>query len=246
MEDKPRDNLILSAYGVVHYYQNLLIINKVSLQLQPCESVALVSPSGAGKSTLLRLLLSLEKPTEGQISLFLKPSQVGAAFQEDNLLPWLNVTENVCLLNQLHKRKIDQLELERILQMFNLESFQSYFPWQLSGGMKQKVAVARLLLYKPMLYVLDESMANMDDLSRFALCDALYSEVNRGSSILFITHNLTDALHLANRVLVGSQRPLNIVKEFKSPLPRQRDYTIRFTEDFYRAMEELRGCIGQL
>ena len=126
-----------------------------------------------------------------------------------------------------------------------LAEFRSYYPSELSAGMRQKVALCRLLLYSPRLHVLDEAMANIDDLSRFSLCDALRSQVVQdGSSILFVTHNLTDALHLADRVLLGSPRPLQLTKEFINPLPRRRDYRARFTHEFQNSVEQLRVWIG--
>jgi NitT/TauT family transport system ATP-binding protein len=238
---------IISAKGIVHSYDQLPIIDHISLEIKPGESVSLMSPSGAGKSTLLRLVLGLEKPVQGQVSLSLRPNEVGAAFQDDNLLPWLDVAENVCLLNKLHRRPVQLSDLGDVLRVTGLEGFKDYFPWQLSGGMRQKAAVARLLLYKPQLYILDESLANMDDMSRFTLCDILYSQVIEGkSSIFFITHNLVDALHLTNRILIGSDRPLKIINEFRNPLPRGRDYRIRFTSGFQEAMEGLQKCLGQL
>jgi NitT/TauT family transport system ATP-binding protein len=241
-----RSSPLVRAVGVIHSYGELRVVDGVNLSIQPGESVAIISPSGSGKSTLLRLLLELEKPTEGEASLLVARSGVGAVFQEDSLLPWLKVSENLCLLNELHKKPVDEDRREHLLETYGLADFKQYYPSRLSGGMKQKVALCRLLLYAPHLYVLDESMANIDDLSRFALCDALRSRVVQdGSSVLFVTHNLTDVLHLADRVLVGTSRPLRLTKEVMNPLPRRRDYRTRFTHEFQEEIERLRVWIGQ-
>ena len=233
--------------GITHFYANLKAVDNVNIKVCLGESVAIVGPSGAGKSTLLRLAIGVEKPSQGQSSVSLKPSEIGAAFQEDSLLPWLTVSENICLLHQLHKKPITKTELGEIFRSANLEEFKNYFPWQLSTGMKQRVALIRLLTYSPRLYVLDEAMANIDDFSRFSLCDELYSRVVKsGSGILFITHKLMDALHMADRILVCSERPLRVIHEFTNPLPHKRDYTIRFTIEFQQALEKLRLCIAQL
>jgi len=239
-------NPLVRAMGVTHYYGELKVVDGVNLSVQPGESVGIISPSGSGKSTLLRLLLGLERPSEGEASLLVAPSAVGVVFQEDSLLPWLNVAQNLCLLNELHKKPVDEGRRNRLLKTYGLADFTRYYPSQLSGGMKQKVALCRLLLYAPHLYALDESMANIDDLSRFSLCDALRSRIIQdNSSILFVTHNLTDAVHLADRVLVGTSRPLRLTEDFVNPLPRRRDYQARFTRDFQEAVERLRIWIGQ-
>lgn len=237
---------LLTARNVSHSYGQIKVVEGVSLEVMAGESVAIISPSGSGKSTLLRLLLRLEKPANGETTVLVPPSDIGAVFQEDSLLPWLNVLENLSLLNRLHKKPVDEQQCKKLLASYGLAEFQDYYPSQLSGGMKQKVALCRLLLYAPRFYVLDESMANMDDLSRFALCDALHAQVaENNSSILFVTHNLTDALHLADRVLIGTTRPLRIAKEFKNPLPRRRDFHVRFSREFQEAVDQLRVWIGQ-
>jgi NitT/TauT family transport system ATP-binding protein len=249
---RPEDQEIPSASavassGITHFYGNLKTVDNVSMEVDWGESVAILGPSGAGKSTFLRLALGVEHPSQGHALIKLKPSEVGAAFQEDSLLPWLNVTENICLLHKIHEKPIAEDRLAETFKSAGLEAFKDYFPWQLSTGMKQKVALLRLLLYSPRFYVLDEAMANIDDFSRFSLCDAFYSRVvNLESSVLFITHNLMDALHMADRILVCSERPLHITQEFINPLSRKRDYNIRFTAEFQQALEKLRSCIAQL
>ena len=247
IQEDEQNGLVLKAAGLTHRYGTLVAVDNVDLRVSRGESVAIVAPSGAGKSTLLRLVLGLEHQTGGSVSLNLKPSAIGVAFQENNLLPWLNVVENICLLHQLHRKNVDDSHLQKVLDAGGLEHFRNYSPRQLSTGMKQKAAISRLLFYAPKLYVLDESMANTDDLTRFYLCDALFSRVVKdNASILFVTHNLTDALHLADRILVCSPRPLQVVSEFTNPLPRERDYNIRFTREFHDAVESLRLCIEQL
>jgi NitT/TauT family transport system ATP-binding protein len=234
------------ARKVSHYYGRLKVVEDVTLDLRHGESVAIVSPSGSGKSTMLRLLLGLEKPTQGNTSILLSPKEIGAVFQDDSLFPWLTVAENLSILNRLHRRAIDAERLLELSSFYDLTQFSEYYPSQLSAGMKQKVALCRLLLYSPCLYVLDEAMANMDDLVRFVFCDALRRRITQhNSTVLFVTHSITDAIHLADRVLIGSARPLHIAREFVNPLKKGRDFTIRFSREFQEVVEILQQWIGR-
>jgi ABC-type nitrate/sulfonate/bicarbonate transport system ATPase subunit len=237
-----KDNLIESN-DLALSYKNIAVLDSVSLRICRGEAVGIMAPSGAGKSTLVRVLLGLEAPGGGKSALRIPSTEVGIAFQEDSLLPWLDVNENATLLNRLNHKPYVEGDFEGLLSQLELLPFRRHFPRALSTGMKQKVALCRLLLFQPTLYVIDEAFSNIDDWLRFALCDLLRERVIRhNASLLCITHNPTDALHLCDRIYIGTPRPLAMRSEFTSPLPPGRDAQIRFTLEFRQALEELRKC----
>lgn len=242
--DRP-GSAALRAVGVSHSYDGVSIVEALDFRLNDGETVAIMAPSGAGKSTLLRLLLGLERPRAGDTRIHVAPKEIGVVFQEDSLLPWLDVYENATLLNQLSGKPVDQAALEGLFAAFSLQDFGQHLPRALSTGMKQKVAVCRVLSYQPRLLVLDEGLANMDDWIRFRTCDLLrHAVLESQGSLLVVTHNSTDALHMCDTVLLGSQRPLRFNSVFHNPLPADRDLNIRFTPEFRRALEALRD--GQI
>jgi NitT/TauT family transport system ATP-binding protein len=235
---------LIDARGVTHRYGTTMVVDSVDFHLCRGESVAIVAPSGAGKTTLLRLLLGFERPCEGICDLHLRAPDIGIAFQEDNLLPWLSVGENASLFGTLAHRPASEPHARALLESLGLQEFKNAFPRSLSTGMKQKVGLARLLLHRPVLHVIDEAMANIDDYCRFRLCDRFRSLVlNDRASLLVVTHNPMDALHLADRIVISPSKPLRFTTEYVNPLPHDRDYKVRFTDVFGCVLEELRQCI---
>ena len=228
--------------AVSHSYQGEEVIHAITLEVRSREVLAIMAPSGAGKSTLLRVALGLETPMKGSVGLGVERADIGVVFQEDSLLPWLDVIENIYLFNKLTAKAVEPNVLKAHIGLFGLRGFESHLPRALSTGMKQKVAICRVLVYGSPLIVVDEGMANIDDLLRFKICDLLRKQVkDTGGAMLLVTHNPTDALHLADRILLGSDRPLRIVNELNNPLPAERDSAIRFSPEFREALEELRN-----
>jgi NitT/TauT family transport system ATP-binding protein len=213
--------IILEANSLLHNYNGLPVIGPVSFAIRRGEGIAIMAPVGAGKSTLLRLLLGAQVPRSGARKVFPLPDAVGVAFQEDNLLPWLTVRENLLLLNSLHRRDVDEERLKELVYDLRLASYEHYLPSRLSSGMKQKVGVGRLLLYRPSLYVLDEALAHVDELARGSLCSALADRITTDqASVILVTHNPTDALQVADSILIGTTRPLTVRSVFSNPVPR--------------------------
>ena len=222
---------------VSHWFQQqggvLQVLDDVSLTVQPGEFVALLGPSGCGKSTLLRLVAGLEPATAGSISQDGEaitrpdPSRV-VVFRDPTLFPWRNVWDNVALGPQA--RGVLKAQRERIdaaLQLVGLTEFAKSFPHQLSGGMAQRVALARALVNDPQLLVLDEPLGKLDSLTRIAMQSELVALWQRaGFSALLVTHDVEEALFLANRVIVLSDRPARIAAELvvDLPYPRQRGH----------------------
>ncbi len=209
--------------------QRLPVLDGVNLSVAPGEFVALLGPSGCGKSTLLRLVAGLDAPTSGQILqdgtpiTEPDPSRI-VVFQDPTLYPWRRVRANVAL--GLQARGIARQEGHRVdeaLRRVGLEAFDRAFPHQLSGGMAQRVALARALVNDPRLLVLDEPLGKLDSLTRLTMQSDLVELWQRARfSALLVTHDVEEALFLAQRVIVFSQRPARITAEIVVDLPYPR------------------------
>jgi NitT/TauT family transport system ATP-binding protein len=191
-------------------------------QVASGELVALVGPSGCGKSTLLHLVAGLEKPTRGRVLADGKPvsgpgPERTLVFQEHALYPWLTLLDNVAMAVELQgAAKADAREQARgWLARVNLNGFEGYYPHQVSGGMRQRTALARAFICRPQVLLLDEPFGALDALTRMALQDVLRELIEEHQpSVLLVTHDVDEALYLADRVLVFSPRPARVLKEF--------------------------------
>jgi NitT/TauT family transport system ATP-binding protein len=241
----------IDAQGVSHAFgdgvRSLPVLDNVDLEVAPGEFVALLGPSGCGKSTLLRLVAGLETPTAGVILqdgepiVEPDPSRI-VVFQDPTLFPWRRVWDNVAL--GLQARGVLKQQGHRVdaaLKRVGLEHFARVFPHQLSGGMAQRVALARALVNDPQLLILDEPLGKLDSLTRLAMQGELQELWQRaGFSVLLVTHDVEEALFLAQRVIVFSPRPAKIVTELKVdlPYPRHRGDP-RLTELRHEALRHL-------
>lgn len=202
------------------------VLRDVNLDVQPGEIVALLGPSGCGKSTLLRLVAGLETPTSGQVCVDghqvtgIDP-RCSVVFQEPRLLPWRTVAANV----KLGARGTDQSsEVDDWLNLVGLDGFDSYLPRQISGGMAQRAALARALIGHPGVLLMDEPFAALDALTRMHMQDLLTEVVERlGTTVLLVTHDIDEALYLADRVVVLGQRGEGIVETLDVSLAHPRD-----------------------
>jgi NitT/TauT family transport system ATP-binding protein len=210
----------------------LPVLDNVSIDVQPGEFVALLGPSGCGKSTLLRLLAGLDQPSEGRVLgdgvdiTAPAPSRV-LVFQDPTLYPWRTVRANVALgLEARGLLKTQGHRVEDAIRLVGLAGFETAYPHQLSGGMAQRVALARALVNDPRLLLLDEPLGKLDSLTRLSMQGELVSLWRRsGLTALLVTHDVEEALILAQRVIVFSQRPARIAAEIvvDRPYPRHRD-----------------------
>jgi NitT/TauT family transport system ATP-binding protein len=203
----------------------------ISLTLQPGEFVCLLGPSGCGKSTILNLIAGFDKPTTGAVLLDGRPvarpgPERGFVFQQPTLFPWLNVLDNVTFGPRMAGIAASTYlpEAERYLALVGLEGFERHAPWQLSGGMRQRVALARAWLPNPEILLMDEPFGALDAQTRLMMQELL-TEVwaSTRTTILFVTHDVDEALFLADRVLVMSARPGTIREELRIPFARPRD-----------------------
>lgn len=194
------------------------------------QTTALVGPSGCGKSTLLRLIAGLEAPSAGQVDIggappadTLRRAGLSMAFQDPSLLPWRSVRGNVALALTLARRAPDPAAVDRLIALVGLEGYGDARPAELSGGMRQRAAIARALVTEPGLLLLDEPFGAVDALTRAQLAQDLPRLWEaRGTTTLLVTHSVPEAVMLADRVIVLSPRPARVVADIAIPLPRPR------------------------
>jgi NitT/TauT family transport system ATP-binding protein len=211
----------------------VVALSQMSLEIKPGRFVVLVGPSGCGKSTLLMMLAGLREPTSGSILIngtpITKPDpdRVGVVFQEASLFPWLTAEENVefpLALRGVAKAE-RRAKAEEALKLVGLEGFGKRHPHELSGGMKQRVSIARGLVQDPPVLLMDEPFAALDEQTRMTMGDELLRIwAATGKTIVFVTHSLTEAVYLADEVVVMSARPGRIVDHLQVSLPRPRTY----------------------
>ncbi|EKS29145.1 ABC transporter ATP-binding protein [Afipia felis] len=214
----------------------------VDLRINPRSIVALIGPSGCGKSTLLNMVAGLYRPSSGQVvydghAVSDVNTDVGYMTQKDNLLPWRSVLDNIALPLELTgvARDIRYGQARELIRQVGLEGFEDKFPSSLSGGMRKRVSLARMLLYRPKTLLLDEPFAALDAQLRLAMHDLLlrlWSEQQQ--TIILVTHDLVEAVTLADRVVVFTKRPATVAMDQAVDLPRPRDVReVRFTKDFH-------------
>jgi len=227
----------------------VLALEDVSLRVAEGEFVSLLGPSGCGKSTFLRCLAGLERPSGGELRLAGAPvagppERLGIAFQRDALLEWARVLDNVLLPADFGglPRRAHEPRARALLAMVGLDGFESAYPGQLSGGMRQRVAICRALLLDPRLLLMDEPFGALDALTRDQLNVDLHRIwLDRGMTVVFVTHSITEAVFLSNRVVVFGPRPGRVVEEVTIDLPTPRGLDLREEPAFGRYTRHIRG-----
>lgn len=226
----------------------LPVLDAIDLAAGPGEFIALLGPSGCGKSTLLRLIAGLEQPRSGSIAM--DGQQIGGpdpsrilVFQDPTLYPWRTVRQNVALgLEARGLLRTQRGRVDEVLRQVGLDGFDRAFPHQLSGGMAQRAALARALVNEPLVLLMDEPLANLDSLTRIAMQTELMTLWLRESFTAFmVTHDVEEALFLAERVLVLSDRPARILSEIAVDMPYPRH---RATPRFVALRQKVLGDLG--
>ena len=225
----------------------LQALQDVNTEIMPEEFVCVLGPSGCGKSTLLRLLAGLITPTSGRV-IYSKKEQpsVGLVFQQANLMPWRDVQANISLPLELRgvPNGQAQAKVEEMISLVGLQEFRHYWPADLSGGMAQRVAIARALIQDPDLLLLDEPFGSLDALTRERMgVELLEIWQARRKTVVMVTHSISEALLLSDRVLVLSPRPGSILLELPNDLPRPRTQEMRYTQRFMALSRLLRNAI---
>jgi len=230
----------------------LRALEDISFSVCSQEFVSVLGPSGSGKSTLLRILAGLLPPTQGQVlyqgeALSGPRRGVGLVFQRANLMPWRTVLENITLPLELLGTP-RQTTLERAQELVNLvglQGFEDSLPRDLSGGMAQRVAIARALIHDPDVLLLDEPFGNLDALTRERMgAELLRIWQARRKTVIMVTHSISEALFLADRVLVLTPRPGRLRLDLSVDLPRPREDDVRYTPVFGELVRRVREAIG--
>lgn len=212
------------AYYDAHQRRAVVALSQVSLRIQAGEFVSIVGPSGCGKTTVLRLLAGLEKVVSGKV--LVEDERPSMVFQEQSLFPWLSVRENICypLKIQGARPSTWQARVDKLIDLCGLTDFRDAHPHQLSGGMKQRAAVARALADDRPVLLMDEPFGALDEQTRLTLQQELLRVwEDSGKTVVFITHSVEEAVVLSDRVLVMSGRPGRILRDVPVPFARPRN-----------------------
>jgi NitT/TauT family transport system ATP-binding protein len=243
------DNTAISLQGVHRVFGSdredaVPALAGIDLEVTNGDFVALLGPTGCGKSTMLRLVAGLDRPDQGVVS---RPSaRVAMVFQDPHLLPWRDVQANVELpLELLHQPEAERRgRANAAIEGVGLGDAARRYPAQLSGGMRMRTSLARALATEPRLLLLDEPFAALDELTRMALDDDLRALWrNAGITVLFVTHSISEAAYLAERVVVLSRRPARIVLDHRVGLPAERTAALRADPAFAREIGVLQDAL---
>jgi NitT/TauT family transport system ATP-binding protein len=221
---------------------------KVNLEIAEGDFVSFIGPSGCGKTTLLRVIADLEQATSGAVSVNgMSPREArlrrayGYVFQAPALFPWRTVERNVGLPLEIMELADSAERIARNIALVNLGGFEKKYPWQLSGGMQQRVSIARALAFDPKLLLMDEPFGALDEIVRDKLNQQLLELWDRtGKTVLFVTHSIPEAVFLSTRVVVMSPRPGRIIDVIDTGLPRNRTLDIRETPEFLALAHRVR------
>ena len=237
-----------SRHGAVHALSN------IDLQIRPGEFVSILGPSGCGKSTLLKCIGGLERISTGSLQvrgrpLSGPPPKTGMVFQRDVLLDWRTILDNVLITAEFEGLKRDEMKPRalQLLQRFGLSGFEHRHPWELSGGMRQRASICRALLCDPELLLMDEPFGALDALTR----DDLNLELARiwqdtRKTVVFVTHGISEAVFLSDRVVVMDRNPGRIAEVLKIDLPRPRGLVVRETPEFGHYVAHIRRLFAGL
>ena len=246
---------ILSVNHVSLLYPNgnggLLALDNISFEIEPGEFVCIVGPSGGGKSSLLKLLAGLQLPTRGEVCFEGEPlahprRRIGVVFQKANLMPWRTVLQNITLALELDAtpRETIHKRASELIELVGLGGFEKALPRGLSGGMEQRVAIARALIHHPDVLLLDEPFGALDALTRERMSLELLRIWDRyGKTVVMVTHSISEAVFLADRVIVITPRPGRIRADLTIRLPRPRTLAQTYSPEFGALASQLRAAI---
>ena len=245
---KDKDQILAELRDVGKVFSNgEIVISDLNLVINKSDFITLLGKSGCGKTTILKILCGLLKPTKGKViwptSTFTNsernPANLSVVFQDSNLLPWLNVFDNIYLPLKLNK--IEKYEgYERVidcLRLVGLNDYKNYYPNQLSGGMKMRVAIARSLITKPKVILMDEPFAALDEITRFRLNNDLLEIYKKYDlTIIFITHSIYESVYLSNKIALISDKPASLLEKIYLSSNKNR------TDNYRLSTEYLENC----
>jgi len=232
---------------------NVTALENIDLELEAGEFVSLIGPSGCGKSTLLRIIGDLTPPTKGSVTVNGKPARqarndgdYGIVFQDAVLFDWRTVARNIGLPLEMlgWDRERRRARVEEMLDLVELRGFADHHPWQLSGGMQQRVSIARALAFEPALLLMDEPFGALDEMTRERLnLELLYIWQKLQSTVVFVTHSISEAVFLSTRVVVMSPRPGRIAGIVEIDLPTARTAETRDSPRFFELVTKVRELL---
>ncbi|SES89967.1 ABC-type nitrate/sulfonate/bicarbonate transport system, ATPase component [Natronincola peptidivorans] len=237
----------LEIIEVTKYFDALYTLENISLSLEKNQFISILGPSGSGKSTLFNIIAGIEKADHGKILIegrdyTGKPGRVSYMHQKDLLLPWKTILENVSmpLIIKGTEKKDAKKQAEPYFHLFGLEGFENHYPHQLSGGMRQRAALLRTYLFSQDIMLLDEPFGGLDAITKRKMQQWLLSVLeDLKASILFITHDIDEAIFLSDRIYILSERPAKIKEIVDVTIPRPRDHTTFTCEAFVRLKEKI-------
>lgn len=246
-----QENAAVSIDNVTLAYPGLPVFEDLTWKVPAGSFTAVIGPSGCGKSTLLRAIAGLEPVNMGTLDCLIhgekRQHDIAMAFQSPTLLPWLTVEQNALLPFKLTGTGVDasiRARFDRLISLVGLDDSRHSHPHALSGGMQMRAALIRTFITNSRLVLMDEPFAALDELTRERLGAELENLWREDKpTVIFVTHNLSEAVMLADRVCVLSPRPARIVKEIDVPLPRPRTYETRFLPEYESTLKEVRACL---
>ena len=249
------DQTVVTARGVTKTFGRggVTALQDIHLEVERGEFISLIGPSGCGKSTLLRVIGDLVEPTAGEILVNGKTAHrarldrdYGIVFQAAVLYDWRTVSKNIALPLELTgwNRAQRNERVAEMLRLVELEGFEKHYPWQLSGGMQQRVSIARALSFSPALLLMDEPFGALDEMTRERLNDELLRIwAETGSTVIFVTHSISEAVYLSTRVVVMSPRPGRITTVVPIDLPQPRSFATREEPRFFELVTQVREAL---
>jgi NitT/TauT family transport system ATP-binding protein len=230
----------LVLQNVSHSYGTISVLHDLNLEVNPGEVVVLVGPSGCGKTTILNILSGYIKPVSGSV---IREGIIRTVYQQDGLFPWLTVSENILLgLRTVKEDSLRKKEMQDLIQLIHLEGFENHYPHQLSGGMRQRVELARVLAGDSDILLMDEPFSALDYQTRLRMRRELVRLLEkRPRTVVFVTHDIEEAAQLADRVLVLSNRPATVSRILKIDAIRPRALT---DPPVIQAMKEILTELG--
>lgn len=231
-------------------------LEDINLEVKKGEFISLIGPSGCGKSTLLRIIADLIQPSSGTVLVNGKPAaqarkdrDYGMVFQSATLYEWRTVTKNVQLPLEIMKypKIIREQRAREMLEMVELGDFANKYPWQLSGGMQQRVSIARALAFEPKILLMDEPFGALDEMTRERMNNELLRiwRTIQDMTVIFVTHSIPEAVYLSTKVIVLSPRPGRLAEAIEVDLPQPRGPETRDMDDFFHLMSRVRHALRQ-
>lgn len=253
----------IEMHGITRFFtknnSDFVALKDVSLKVNSGQVVSIIGPSGCGKSTLLKIAAGVLEPTFGTVRVNgLSPNEIqqsnamGIVFQDHLLLPWLNVAQNIKLLVECGNRDLNiETKSQVLLRMIGLEKFSNYYPSQLSGGMRQRVSLARALILNPSVLFMDEPLSSLDEITRGIMREELYGmQQSSGATTLMVTHSVSEAIMLSDKILVMASSPGRICESIDvnlSSLIRRTNFRdIELSDEFNEVFLKVRKTLAKI